>query len=97
MLYVRCEIIVDSKPDLGLAADLERLWIIILIDEYYLYRPNVISDNPQQVYSYGKEYGINSAKTLCLILISKVYMIDLLPGAKLYIYDNNIDNRWQAW
>ena len=46
MLYVRCEIIVDSKPDLGLAADLERLWIIILIDEYYLYRPNVISDNP---------------------------------------------------
>ena len=93
MLYVRCEIIVDSKPDLGLAADLERLWIIILIDEYYLYRPNVISDNPKQVYSYGKEYGINSAKTLCLILISKVNMIDLLPGAKLYIFDNNIDNR----
>ena len=37
MLYVRCEIIVDSNTDLGLAADLERLWIIILIDEYYLY------------------------------------------------------------
>ena len=37
MLYVRCEIIVDSNTDLGLAADLERLGIIILIDEYYLY------------------------------------------------------------
>ena len=38
------------------------------------------------------EYGINWVQTLCLIFILKVYMIDLLPEAKLYIYDNNIDN-----
>ena len=37
------------------------------------------------------EYGINWVQTLCLILILRVYMIDLLPGAKLHISDNNID------